>query len=119
MLNFSDVLADAVKLARERLHLTQQQAADRVGIYKKTLLNIENRRGNPKLDTIAALIRGLEINPMEIFYPESSQDSGAYSQLRMLISQCSEKEAERMMTVIPGILTLIRDQNSLSVSTSE
>lgn len=108
MLDVAKAFADSLKRARERQNLTQEQAAEKAGLYKKTILNIENVKEIPKLDTTAELVRVLHIDPMEIFYPESLQQSGASQQLRMLISQCSEEEAEKLMTVLPQLLTVIR-----------
>lgn len=110
MVDFSSALADAVKRSRERLNLTQQQAAEKAGIYKKTLMYIENRKGNPKLETLVILIRALQIDPMEIFYPESMNPSGASDQLRMLISQCSEEDAAKVLTFLPNILEFIKEK---------
>jgi DNA-binding XRE family transcriptional regulator len=108
MLDVAKAFADSLKRAREKQHLTQEQAAEKTGLYKKTILNIENVKEVPKLDTSAEIIRALHIDPMEIFYPESLQQSRASQHLRMLISQCSEEEAEQIMTVLPQLLAIIR-----------
>ena len=42
-------LGDTVKKARKRLGLTQLKAAEICSIDSRTILNIENYRGNPKM----------------------------------------------------------------------
>ena len=108
MLDFPHALADAVKRARNRKKLSQRQLAELLNIGQKTIDNIENARGNPKLETIAVIVRFLNINPMEIFYPETLQPSNSIDQLRMLTSQCTENEAMWIMTVLPNLLVILR-----------
>lgn len=49
MHEYSYPLGDAVKRARGRSGLTQSQVADLADIDVRTILNIENYKGNPKL----------------------------------------------------------------------
>ena len=46
---YSRPLGDAVKRARGELNLTQRQVADRIEVDVRTILNIENYKGNPKM----------------------------------------------------------------------
>lgn len=56
MLDYSHSLGDAVKRARGELGLTQREVADKVDIDVRTVLNIENYKGNPKLIVLFPLI---------------------------------------------------------------
>lgn len=47
-MDFIRTLGDTVKKARKRLGLTQLKAAEICSIDSRTILNIENYRGNPK-----------------------------------------------------------------------
>lgn len=42
-------LADAVREARTKLGLSQEQLAEILAFDSRTILNIENGRGNPKI----------------------------------------------------------------------
>ena len=42
-----------------------------------TVLNIENYKGNPKMEVLYPLVRALKMDSREIFYPEILQDSAA------------------------------------------
>jgi len=46
---FSQALADSVKNARQKIGLTQAGVADCIAIDPRTILNIENCNGNPKM----------------------------------------------------------------------
>ena len=48
-MDFIRTLGDTVKKARKRLGLTQLKAAEICSIDSRTILNIENYRGNPKM----------------------------------------------------------------------
>ena len=57
MQEYSRSLADAVKRARGELGLTQNQVANIAEIDERTVLNIENYKGNPKLEVLYPLVR--------------------------------------------------------------
>lgn len=48
MHEYSRPLGDAIKRARGKLGLTQNEVADKADIDVRTVLNIENYKGNPK-----------------------------------------------------------------------
>ena len=49
MPEYSQVLGDVVKVTRERAGLTQAEVAASIGRDSRTVLNIENYKGNPKV----------------------------------------------------------------------
>ena len=61
-MDFIRTLGDTVKKARKRLGLTQLKAAEICTIDSRTILNIENYRGNPKMTVLFPLVRGLQID---------------------------------------------------------
>lgn len=48
MSNFAQPLGNVIKQAREKQELTQAQLASMINIDARTVLNIENYKGNPK-----------------------------------------------------------------------
>lgn len=108
MLEYSRALGDAVKRARGKLDLTQTEVADAVHIDGRTVLNIENYRGNPKMEVLYPLVRALNIDASEIFYPEMHRDSPSLHLLRIMIEQCSEEEADALIPVFQSILSVLR-----------
>ncbi len=115
-MDFVRILGDTVKKARKRLGLTQQKAAEVSSIDSRTILNIENYRGNPKMEVLFPLVRGLQIDPRELFYPGSEQESPSISQLQILITDCTEKEAEALIPVIKSFLLAVRSNNAVEIS---
>ena len=108
MQEYSRSLADAVKRARAELGLTQNQVANIAEIDERTVLNIENYKGNPKLEVLYPLVRALKMDSREIFQPERCRETPAIRQLRFIIDECSETEAAALIPAIEGILTVLR-----------
>ena len=108
MQEFSRSLGDAVKRARGELDLTQAQVASRIDKDTRTVMNIENYKGNPKMEVLFPLIRALKIDPREIFHPEMQRESPAIRQLRFLIEDCTEQEAATLIPVIESVLSALR-----------
>lgn len=115
MHDYSRPLGDAVKRARGKLDLTQSEVADLADIDVRTVLNIENYKGNPKMEVLYPLIRALKIDAREIFNPEIRRESPALRQLRLLIEECSEEEAAAIIPVFESVLTALRDKNALPI----
>ena len=115
MHDYSRPLGDAVKRARGKLDLTQNEVADMADVDVRTVLNIENYKGNPKMEVLYPLVRALKIDAREIFNPEIRRESPALRQLRVLIEECSEEEAAAIIPVFQSVLTALRDKNALPI----
>lgn len=115
MYEFSRPLGDAVKRARGRLGMTQNQVADAVNIDARTVMNIENYKGNPKMEVLYPLIRELRIDAREVFNPEINRDSPFKNQLRLVVEQCSEQEAETAIPVVCAVLNALHDKNAIDI----
>lgn len=107
----SHMLGDVFKTARGKTGLSQQEVGRAAGVDNRTVLNIENYRGNPVFSNLYALVRFYKMDPRILFYPELQQESPAVSQLIALISDCSEEEAARIYPVVQSALNMIRDKN--------
>ena len=115
MQEYSRPLGDVVKRARGKLGLTQNEVADAADIDVRTVLNIENYKGNPKMEVLYPLVRALKIDAREIFNPEIRRESPALRQLRLLIEECSEEEAAAIIPVFQSVLNALRDQNATPI----
>ena len=115
MSEYARPLGDAVKRARGRLDLTQGEVADQIDVDVRTVMNIENYKGNPKMEVLFPLVRALKIDAREIFNPELRRESPAIRQLRLLIEECSEDEAEAIIPVIEAVLNALRDKNATPI----
>ena len=116
MPDYSKPLGDVVKCARKRLDLTQNEVADSIDVDVRTIINIENYKGNPKLEVLYPLIRSLKIDSREIFYPEMQRESPALRQLRLLVEDCSEEEAATIIPVLQSVIAALRDKNATPIT---
>lgn len=115
MRNYSLSLGNELKRTREKLRLSQRKVADAAGIDTRTVLDIENYRGNPKLEVLYPLVRTTNMDPRAIFFPELLRDSPMLSELRLLVEKCSEEEAVVMIEVFKTVLNAIRNNNSIDL----
>lgn len=115
MSDFSRPLGDSVRKAREDGGLTQRALADLLDKDQRTILNIENYHGNPKMEVLYPLIRALKIDPSVIFYPEAKQSTPAKSKLLLEVADCSESEAAALLAVCHTVLTTLRAKDGTPV----
>lgn len=67
------------------------QLATYLGVDPRTILNIENYKGNPKLSLLFSLLRVLKIDAWLVFNPEMKPSSPALVDLHCLINDCNEE----------------------------
>ena len=115
MSDYSRILGDVVKQARERANLTQKEVAEAADIDTRTVLNIENYKGNPKLEVLYPLIRTLNIDAREIFHPELKRQSAALYELRILVEECSEEDAKYILPILKSVLAALKNKNSIDI----
>lgn len=104
MYQYQRILGDRVKTERLKRGLTQAQLAERIHSNKRTIIDIEKHRGNPKLETLFDLLTYLEIDPYTIFYPEPTSRSEALCQLELLLHDCPEEEIKKLVTICKAIM---------------
>ena len=115
MIDYTRALGDAVKRARGRLNRTQNELANEIEVDVRTILNIENYRGNPKFEVLFPLIRALEIDANEVFYPEQKRESSELNKLRTLIGDCTDEEAVFLFPVIESICKVLRSTDAMII----
>ena len=115
MPEYARPLGDAVKRARGDLGLTQNEVANAADVDVRTVLNIENYKANPKMHVLFSLLRALRIDTRAVFNPELQRDSPANQQLRLLIAECSEQEADALIPVIEAVLSALRSKTAIEI----
>ena len=115
MPDYAISLGNAVKHKRKEVDLTQVQVADLIDVDARTIMNIENHKGNPKLEILYSLIRALNIDAQEVFYPELQRETPYLRQLMQLLSDCSEQEAEALFPIIQTTLAALRSKESIQI----
>ena len=115
MRDFSKILGDAAREARNGLGWTQSRVAEESNIDVRTVVNIENYRTNPKLEVLWPFIRTLRIDANEIFYPELQCENPVIIRLRCLLENCSEQEATALIPVIEAVLEALRSEQYIQI----
>lgn len=115
MKEYVQSIGDAFKKARSEQGLTLEAVAEKSGVDIRTVINIEQYRGNPKLENLYPLVRTLKLDAREIFYPEMKQASPSIQQLRFLVEKCSEKEAATLIPVIQSVLSALRSSDAIQI----
>jgi DNA-binding XRE family transcriptional regulator len=105
-------LATVVRTAREELGLSQAALAEQIGCDTRTILNIENNRGNPKFEILCQIISYLQISADKIFYPEISQTGVHKQQLLLKVQTCNETEAEYLLPMVDYLLEYAKSNKS-------
>ena len=115
MVDLSHLLGDIFKVEREKTGLSQQQVGLAAGVDDRTVLNIENYRGNPVFSNLYALVRFYRLDPRIFFYPEIQQESPSVFQLQALIGECTEEEAAALYPVVESAIHMLRNRNTHDV----
>ena len=115
MHDFSHPLAEAVKKARYKMKLTQEQVGELVDTNARTISAIENGQSNTRMTILYPLIRALRIDPNEIFNSEMYADSSVKHQFRVLIEDCTDEEAAALLDTSETILRVLRSNNVTTI----
>ncbi len=105
------VLGSIVRKSRKEKHLSQEALAERIGVCKRTIIDIENCTGNPKFEILCKLVRALDLPIYQVFYPEVSENEKMQKILVEEIKTCTESEMRFILSVIKGLRYELRDQN--------
>ena len=104
MNNYQRILGERVKSERKKRGLTQVQLAELIHSNKRTIIDIENYRGNPKMETLVDLLTFLRIDPYIIFYSEPTLRSDALSQLELSLHDCSNEQIKMLVPIYRSII---------------
>ena len=101
-------LGNCIYRNRKRLNMTQAALAESTGVTEQTIRKIEHGEGNPQLDVLFALVKALQIDPTEIFYPSDTSEAPARKQLEILLSDCTDDQIASLMPIVRGALEVVK-----------
>lgn len=105
-----------MRKALHKANLSQAELAENLGIGLRTADDIESYRSNLTIETLSPLIRTLNIDPAEIFYPEHANiTSGAVAEIKALLALCTEEEAILMRNIFEAVLHTVRSLDAYSI----
>ena len=113
MHNHSEILANVVRTTREEKNMTQSQLAEKAGVGQRTILEIENNRGNPRFHILVAIVQALGIPSDTIFHPRPLRFEEAMKRFALELDGCSEKEKG---VILDSALYLARNIRSIRES---
>lgn len=69
-----DTFAVRMRIARKAKEMTQEEVADAAGVSAETISNLERAKFSPTFDVLAAVVRVLDMDPLDLFQrPKSSR----------------------------------------------
>lgn len=68
-------LGSVVKATRKSKNLSQEALAEKLGVCKRTIMDIEKNTGNLKFELLCMLVRELYLPLYKVFYPEMEENS--------------------------------------------
>ena len=94
----------AIKKAREKKGMTQEQLADIIGRDTRTVMYHENDDQHPSLDIFYQLATMFDLSVDEYFYPDMSTDEAAKKRINILLNSLSESELRLVEGIINAII---------------
>lgn len=96
-------LGNAVRETRKDKHLSQEALAEKIGVCKRTIIDIEKNTGNPKFEILCTLVRELDLPIYQVFYPEAEENLELRNELMQELSDCSEYEVKVILSVVKSL----------------
>ncbi len=103
MNNKREMLGDVVRATRKSRNLSQEVLAERIGVSKRTIIDIERNTGNPKFEILYPLVRELNLPLYQVFYPEAEENLELRNVIVQELGSCSEYEMRVVLSVIKGL----------------
>lgn len=104
-------LGDAVRITRKNKHLSQEALAERIGVCKRTIIDIEKNTGNPRFEVLCPLVRELDLPLYQVFYPEVQENVELKNILIKELSGCSEYEMRIILSMIKSLRYTLKEEN--------
>lgn len=104
-------LGDAVRTIRKSKNLSQEALAEKIGVCKRTIIDIEKNTGNPKFEILCMLVRELDLPLYQVFYPEIAQNLDIKNVLIQELSGCSEYEMKIILSMIRSLRYTLKDES--------
>ncbi|HCG66323.1 MAG TPA: transcriptional regulator [Oscillibacter sp.] len=94
----------AIKKAREKKGMTQEQLADIIGRDTRTVMYHENDGQHPSLDIFYQLATMFDLSVDEYFYPDMSADEAAKKRINIQLNSLNESELRLVEGIINAII---------------
>lgn len=106
-----EILGEIVRTKRKSKHLSQEALAKRIGVCKRTIIDIESNIGNPKFEILYPLVRELNLPLYQVFYPEVNGNLELKNILIQEVSNCSEYEMRVILSVVKSLRDTLQNKD--------
>ena len=107
-------LGSVVRATRKSKNLSQEALAEKLGVCKRTIMDIEKNTGNPKFELLCMLVRELDLPLYEVFYPEVSENMEIKNVLMKELSDCSDYEMKIILSVVKSLRYTLQNEKKIS-----
>lgn len=94
----------AVKAARKKAHLTQEQFAEILNISTTHLKTIKSGRRNPSFRLLQKIVKELDISLDSLFLENENSSDAAINELSIMLRKCNNDQLEMIRYLINSLL---------------
>lgn len=105
-------LGNVVRETRRNKHLSQEALAEKIGVCKRTIIDIEKNTGNPKFEILCTLVRELDLPLYQVFYPEAEKNLELKGMLIKELNDCSEYEMRVILSVVKSLRCSLKNERT-------
>ena len=106
-------LGEAVRTTRKNKNLSQEALAEKVGVCKRTIIDIEKNSGNPKFEILCTLVRELDLPLYQIFYHEVTENYEIKNVLIRELDNCSEYEMRIILSLVRSLRYTLKNEETV------
>jgi len=97
-------LGTAIRTARLKKGLTQEQLAECVEITPTHEKHIESAHRLPSVEVLFSIAQALDLSLDNIIFPEQEKTSGRVREIQILLNQCNERELMILLDVARSLV---------------
>ena len=93
------LLGVAIRVARLKKGLTQEQLAELVEITPTHEKHIESAHRLPSVEVLFSIAQALDLSLDNIIFPEQEKTNGSVNEIQVMLNQCNERELAVLLDV--------------------
>ena len=106
-------LGSIVRATRKSKNLSQEALAEKLGVCKRTIIDIEKNIGNPKFELLCMLVRELDLPLYQVFYPEVDDNLEIKNMLLKELKDCSNYEMKIILSVVKSLRCTLENEREI------
>ena len=106
-------LGSVVRATRKSKNLSQEAVTEKLGVCKRTIIDIEKNIGNPKFELLCMLVRELDLPLYQVFYPEVDDNLEIKNMLLKELKDCSNYEMKIILSVVKSLRCTLENEREI------